>query len=338
MAHVVVFGARGRLGIEITNAVAATGAAVTAVASAATTRWAMNVTYYATRRSTPASALHDLFASADAVVIAAPLTDRAIHEVALNAGCHLVDVSIDPAQIESVLALDDFAREAGVSVVMGAGVAPGLTGLLGETLQAEMGEETRVEICLIQSSNGTAGEQGTREMIDMLTQRRGATRCHTVAPVRQRPQLTRAFALPTPEAALVSGSTTRYFTCFDTERLNRTIRFLMGIRIVIPGLYRLLRNTIAVRKAAADRPDAETVVLSATALSKEEEPVSWRALELQSDYGATAAIAVGTALAVIDGTFPAGTGLLMKMTKLASVLAYPSVREVLVKSVTQTKS
>ncbi|MFW6213519.1 MAG: hypothetical protein ACOC8L_11525, partial [Spirochaetota bacterium] len=69
-----------------------------------------------------------------------------------------------------------------------------------------------------------------------------------------------------------------YFTRFDRERLNRTIRFLARIRKAIPSLYASLRDSTARRKAAAEKPATEPIVLSAVAINVASDPVAWRSL------------------------------------------------------------
>ncbi len=68
---------------------------------------------------------------ADVVVIALPAGGHGtVAEEALGRGAHVVSVSDDVADVESLLALDRAATKAGRAVVVGAGFSPGLSCLL----------------------------------------------------------------------------------------------------------------------------------------------------------------------------------------------------------------
>lgn len=77
-------------------------------------------------------------------VLAAQLLDR---------GVGVVSVSDDLADIRSMLDLDDTARDAGVPMVVGAGMDPGLTGLLARLLAANLATCDEIHV----SIHGTAG-------------------------------------------------------------------------------------------------------------------------------------------------------------------------------------
>ena len=196
--HVVVIGARGRLGIEITNTAARAGVEVTAVARAPSPHWRSEVHYH---RHAPAQELRNAFHGADAIIVAAPVSGRTLNSVAIDAGCHVVDVTINGEQIDSVLQLQEHARAAGKTVIMAAGLAPGLTGLIGKAVQSRARADAAIDVCLTQSAKGTAGEYCTREMLDMLTLRGSSRWCHLLQHADGAPQRARAFALLTTESS-----------------------------------------------------------------------------------------------------------------------------------------
>lgn len=66
---------------------------------------------------------------ADVVIVAAPGTASAVEEV-LDRGVPVVSVPDDIAEIQALLRLDRLARDRGTTLVVGAGMAPGLTCVL----------------------------------------------------------------------------------------------------------------------------------------------------------------------------------------------------------------
>jgi saccharopine dehydrogenase-like NADP-dependent oxidoreductase len=72
----------------------------------------------------------DVLDDTDVLVLATPRRHRALAEVALEHGVHVVSVSDDPDEVRGLLALDAEARERALSVVVGAAFAPGLTCIL----------------------------------------------------------------------------------------------------------------------------------------------------------------------------------------------------------------
>jgi hypothetical protein len=66
----------------------------------------------------------------DVVIIAQPVGALRIARMALAAGAHVVAATDHPEQVKDLLALDATARAAGRSIVVGAAMAPGLSGVL----------------------------------------------------------------------------------------------------------------------------------------------------------------------------------------------------------------
>jgi hypothetical protein len=98
----------------------------------------------------------------DALVVAAPLTTatgplaaglrlEAVGQ-ALSRGVPVVTVGDAMAEVRSLLAMDDDARRAGVPLVIGAGMAPGLTDLLAR--QAAVGFDVVDEIHIAKAGTG----------------------------------------------------------------------------------------------------------------------------------------------------------------------------------------
>ncbi len=78
---------------------------------------------------------------------------RTLARQLLDRGVGVVSVSDDLADVRSMLDLDDTARAAGVPMVVGAGMDPGLTGLLARLSVANLATCDEIHV----SIHGTAG-------------------------------------------------------------------------------------------------------------------------------------------------------------------------------------
>jgi hypothetical protein len=72
----------------------------------------------------------DLPAGVDVVILAAPMGSNRAAETALRLGAHVISTSDDPHEVRRLLALDAEARDRGRAVVVGVGLAPGLSCVL----------------------------------------------------------------------------------------------------------------------------------------------------------------------------------------------------------------
>ncbi len=97
--------------------------------------------------------------SADVVVLAnaGPHAERAAE--LLDAGRHVVSTSGDLNDVRELLELDDVARAAGVTLVVGAAVSPGLSGLIARYLADQMARCDELHVAV----HGTAGPACARE-------------------------------------------------------------------------------------------------------------------------------------------------------------------------------
>jgi NAD(P)-dependent dehydrogenase (short-subunit alcohol dehydrogenase family) len=166
--RVGVVGATGGLGRSIASRLEAAGAVVVTVDPRRLGQDSTGLETGPAAGSADAE-LGRLLATLQALVVAAPLTDVAVHRMAVRNSCHVVDVNVGELN-RALLTLDEEAVEDGRSVVAMAGLAPGLTGLLGgEVLSMFEPAATRVCVALLQSPTGAAGVQGARDMLDLLT-------------------------------------------------------------------------------------------------------------------------------------------------------------------------
>ena len=222
-----------------------------------------------------------------------------------------------------LLALDNLARDRRRCVVAMAGCAPGLTGVLAADMLDEFARRGgRVVVALIQSPTGTAGEDGTRVMLNMLTEPGVAYRGRPVQEATGAVVPIRLFDLCNAEAEVSGlGAKLELATGFDPARAHWQLRALRGVRSIVPAVY---RDPVARRKARTSGK-REVTKLSAVAIDSEATPVAGRLLTLASDYGATAAVAAVAATASAHGRLVPGAGHLLRFLTLGELLATPVV-------------
>lgn len=312
-ATIGVVGAGGSLGRLVVAALEADGAAVVAVD---------------VRRSDPGQRA-ELLGTLDALVVVAALPDATLHREALERGCHVVDVGVDLPLNLQLLALDEVARAGPCSLVAMAGLAPGLTGALGaNVLDAFAPEAQRVVVALLQSPTGTAGEHGTRDMLDLLTGADVTARHRPVLTAAGTIVRTRLLDLRNAEPDICGlGARLEPVTGFGRAMMHLQLRALRAVRSVVPAAYPPVRDRAARRKARTPGT-RETTRLSAVALDAEDRPVGGRLLTVTSDYGATAAVAAATATAAAHARLVPGAGHLLGFLGLDELVALPRVAEV----------
>lgn len=108
---------------------------------------------FASRTLTVSETTDPAWTAVDAVVVAAPGGAAALAAEAVAEGAHVVAAVDDPTQVGRLLALDGVARDAGVSVVVGATMAPGLSCLLVGLAASRLDRVDEVHV----SSFGTGG-------------------------------------------------------------------------------------------------------------------------------------------------------------------------------------
>lgn len=89
----------------------------------------------------------------DAVVLAQGGPHAAVAQAMIDRGVAVVSIADDLDDVRSLLDLDDAARNAGVPLVVGAGMAPGLTELLARMLASQLAEFDEIHLAI----HGTAG-------------------------------------------------------------------------------------------------------------------------------------------------------------------------------------
>ncbi len=110
--------------------------------------------------------LHRALTDVDVVInCIGPYIGNGLHiiEAAVDAHTHYVDLASEQEHLRRALRFGDAARAAGVTVLVGAGAYPGLSGLLLQTLLAAMPDATRAELALI-TAHPREGEAGPAQV------------------------------------------------------------------------------------------------------------------------------------------------------------------------------
>jgi hypothetical protein len=119
----------------------------------------------ATRLGVAQLDLSGLAAAADLVVICGAPPQCELAEALLEGGVHVVTTSDDPDDCAALLDLEPVARAHDVSLVVGAAMAPGLSGLLSASLAGRLDHADEVHI----AAHGTGGPDCARQHHDALS-------------------------------------------------------------------------------------------------------------------------------------------------------------------------
>lgn len=266
-------------------------------------------------------------AGLDAVIVAAPQGSDSLYRAALEAGCHVVDTGIREDAIRAALDLDALAGARGLNLIVMGGLAPGLSGMLGRDMARRFPSAAWIDVVLVQNARGTAGRQGVRDMLDMLSDAGRAPLVKLRAGAITGPDIPsrHAFTLPTPEAAFLKdrqpGPALRYLTLFDAARMNRSIRVLRGLRTISEWAYGRVRDRVATARSKQPPPAEEGVRLIAVARNADGSVPGREDLPLASDYGATARIAVALTELALTRPLPRGAGHPARFSDWRSVAA-----------------
>jgi lysine 6-dehydrogenase len=88
---------------------------------------------------------------------------------AIEAGVPYVSLCDDHAAAEEVLRFDDDARRAGVTVVSGCGMSPGITNLLIALATSELDAVEEIEVAVAGSAGGPSGSAGEIQLVASLS-------------------------------------------------------------------------------------------------------------------------------------------------------------------------
>lgn len=309
-----VIGAAGRLGTLMVEKAAGLGFVVTAIASRHCDGWPKGIRYLHHANPNNWSAIIPELAELDVLIIAAPLTSNALHRIALDNDCNVIDVGISETVVRAALALGSTAEERGLSIVLMAGLAPGLSGLLAQDMVLQYPAAQIVDVTLLQSVRGTAGKQGVCDMLDLLTNTTLSqiTQVHDSLSARPSERQCQAFSLPTPETVFLGAEAStpsiRFHTLFDAPFMNRAIRALRVVRDIFPPAYRSIRNLVATAKSKQALPSDEQARLAAVARGADGTLLGRADYVIASDYAATADVAMTLAKLACSAELSAGAG------------------------------
>ena len=94
-----------------------------------------------------------------AVVLANPLPHGDLVADLVRSGVHVVSVVGDMSELRQLLELDELARQHGVTITVGAGMAPGLSSLIARWLSESLDTIDEIHVAV----HGTAGPACARE-------------------------------------------------------------------------------------------------------------------------------------------------------------------------------
>jgi len=127
--------------------------------------------------------LEKLARDVDVVVCAAGphyLFEIGVVRALIDAGTNYVSLCDDQSVTDRVYALDDAARDAGVTIVSGCGLSPGLTNFLVALGVAEIDQVDEIEIAVAASSADTPGEATTLHFLAQMSEAAEAISDHTL--------------------------------------------------------------------------------------------------------------------------------------------------------------
>lgn len=100
----------------------------------------------------------------DAVVLAGPAPHAVVAGELVSAGVHVICISDDRQDVDELIALGSAAQTAGIVLVVGAALSPGLTGLLARRLTGQLVVADEIHVAM----HGTGGPQCARQHHDVL--------------------------------------------------------------------------------------------------------------------------------------------------------------------------
>lgn len=164
---VLVLGGTGAVGRAVTSLLAREGVPVLAAARRAPAALPTGARFQPLDALAPA-ALREHVRAAQVVVDATGLGDRAVASAAVTAGTQLVDLSADIAHLTTLHQLDGPVRAGEITILAGAGLAPGLTNLLATATHALAPDTAGITLNLLLGLGERHGPAATAWMLDQL--------------------------------------------------------------------------------------------------------------------------------------------------------------------------
>jgi uncharacterized protein YbjT (DUF2867 family) len=164
---VLVLGGTGAVGRAVTSMLAGAAVPVLAAARRAPAAFPAGARFHPLDARDEA-ALREAVRAAHVVVDASGLDNDAVAAAAVAAGAQLVDLSADTTHLTAVRRLDGPARAGQVTVLAGAGLAPGLTNLLAAAAYALQPAAAGISLNLLLGLGERHGPAATAWMLDQL--------------------------------------------------------------------------------------------------------------------------------------------------------------------------
>ena len=175
----------------------------------------------------------ELAASADVVLSAAGPAYRfeeQLVKASIEAGTHFVSLCDDHSVTSQVLALDDAARNAGVTIVSGCGMSPGITNLLVNVAARELDEIDEIDIAVAGSSVDSPGAATSLHFLASMHEPATAISDHAVEqrPAGTSPKLV-YFPDPVGWVETFRSAHPEVVTLSRTYEGLRSLRFRVGL-------------------------------------------------------------------------------------------------------------
>lgn len=152
--------------------------------------------------------------------------------------------------------MHSMAQQQARCLIAMAGLAPGLTGLLARKMLTSTPNAEKVQVSLLQNSSGTAGKQGSLDMVNLLTDPMCIYKSRPY-PNRHGKDLStrKMFDFFTPELEfMVEANEIHFVTGFNNRYMNSAMATMAVVRRLSPSIFRWLRDTVADAKARASVP------------------------------------------------------------------------------------
>jgi len=262
---------------------------------------------------------------ASAVIVSAQQQAPLAQTACLEAGIPCLDVTVQPDFIAQVQQLDAQAQVARTSLVVMAGLFPGLSGVMARRAAEMLDQVDSLDVALCQNSQSSAGATGIADMLGLFAQPvkfRANGREETVPGFTRK----RAFLYPPPlgekthrlvnfiEAQVISQALgipdVNFWTGYDRPGFDRLLAALNKLKILAlfnrPGLRMKLARVIDAGMRAS-KPAAEicAVVAQAAGVKDGRPQLARVSILAPSDYGTTAMSVVAMANLLLAGEITA---------------------------------
>ncbi|QVQ53468.1 saccharopine dehydrogenase NADP-binding domain-containing protein [Spiractinospora alimapuensis] len=270
--------------------------------------------------ATDPASVRTAITGADAVIVALGQREPLVQDVCLELGVPCVDVTASGAMTTAVAALDERARAAAVASVSMAGLFPGLSGLLAVKTASRLDEVDHVDVSLLQNTNANVGRSGVVDMLGIIS-----------SPVESRGHTEPGFRLRSPEtrrlrlidhaerralAVEADLARTSYWTGWNSAPFTALVATMVRVG-ALPALAPRLAGFV---RHDPSRPEEVRLSVRAHGTRSGADTRVRLGLTAESDYGATAAVAVALADLTLGGGLK-GAGTPLSFTTFDALVA-----------------